>query len=47
MGAQMMSGNLKQKEWIGFNDQDIHHLSFPYPWELNNESGESFFFKKY
>ena len=45
MGAQMMSGNLKQKEWIGYEDKDIHHISFPYPWVLNNESGESFFLK--
>jgi 4-aminobutyrate aminotransferase-like enzyme len=45
MGAQMLSGNLKQKEWMGFEDKDIHHLSFPYPWVLNGESGESFFFK--
>jgi len=45
MGAQMMSGNLKQKEWMGFVDKDIHHLSFPYPWVLHGESGESFFFK--
>ena len=45
MGAQMMSGNLKQKEWVGYEDKDIHHLSFPYPWALNDESGESFFLK--
>jgi 4-aminobutyrate aminotransferase-like enzyme len=45
MGAQMLSGNLKQKEWMGFEDKDIHHLSFPYPSVLNGESGESFFFK--
>jgi 4-aminobutyrate aminotransferase / (S)-3-amino-2-methylpropionate transaminase / 5-aminovalerate transaminase len=45
MGAQMMSGNLKQKKWIGYKDKDIHHLSFPYPWVLNNESGKSFFLK--
>lgn len=45
MGAQMLSGNLKQKEWMGFEDKDIHHLSFPYPWTLNEESGESFFLK--
>jgi 4-aminobutyrate aminotransferase-like enzyme len=43
MGAQMMSGNLKQKEWVGFIDKDIHHLPFPYPWILKEESGESFF----
>lgn len=45
MGAQMMSGNLKQKEWIGYHDKDIHHLSFPYPWALKNETGETFFKK--
>lgn len=32
MGAQMMSYNPKQKEWIGYLDPDIHHLPFPYPW---------------
>lgn len=45
MGAQMMSGNVKQKEWIGFHDKDIHHLAFPYPWVLGSNSGESFFLK--
>jgi len=45
MGAQMMSGNAKQKEWVGYEDKDIHHLSFPYPWALHGESGESFFLK--
>lgn len=45
MGAQMMSGNLKQKEWIGYHDKDIHHLSFPYPWALKNDTGETFFKK--
>jgi len=45
MGAQMMSGNIEQKAWVGYEDKDIHHLSFPYPWVLNNESGESFFLK--
>ena len=23
MGSQMMSGNLKQKEWVGYEDKDI------------------------
>ena len=45
MGAQMMSGNIKQKEWVGFEDENIHHLSFPYPWVLNQDTGESFFLK--
>tara|TARA_B100000795_G_scaffold228219_1_gene184856 strand:+ start:1068 stop:2441 length:1374 start_codon:yes stop_codon:yes gene_type:complete len=45
MGAQMMSGNVQQKEWIGNLDLDIHHLSFPYPWTMGGQSGEAFFNK--
>ena len=32
MGAQMMSYNPQQKEWIGYLDPNIYHLPFPYPW---------------
>jgi hypothetical protein len=32
LGAQMMSYNPAQKEWIGFKDPNIYHLPFPYPW---------------
>jgi len=42
MGAQMMSGNIKQKEWIGYQDPNIHHLPFPYPWILKNTNPEQF-----
>tara|TARA_A100001015_G_C15011446_1_gene723297 strand:+ start:31 stop:1359 length:1329 start_codon:yes stop_codon:yes gene_type:complete len=42
MGAQMMSGNKKQKEWIGYHDRNIHHLPFPYPWKLKGTSSEKF-----
>jgi len=42
MGAQMMSGNKKQKEWIGYNDKNIHHIDFPYPWELKNITPKDF-----
>lgn len=42
MGAQMMSGNKKQKEWIGYEDKNIHHIDFPYPWELENISPKDF-----
>jgi 4-aminobutyrate aminotransferase-like enzyme len=42
MGAQMMSSNLAQREWIGFQDTDIHHIPFPYPWVLNGSSPEAF-----
>jgi len=42
MGAQLMSSNYAQRDWIGFQDQDIHHIPFPYPWVLNSESPEAF-----
>ena len=42
MGAQMMSSNLAQRDWIGFQDVDIHHIPFPYPWALNGASPEAF-----
>mgnify|MGYP001180001159 CR=1 FL=1 len=45
-GAQMMSGNLEQKKWIGNLDKDIHHLKFPYEWSLNGTSGKDFFEKQ-
>lgn len=32
LGAQMMSWNPSQKEWIGYLDPNIYHLPFPYPW---------------
>jgi 4-aminobutyrate aminotransferase/(S)-3-amino-2-methylpropionate transaminase len=42
MGAQMMSGNKKQKEWIGYKDKNIHHIDFPYPWKLENINPKDF-----
>ena len=42
LGAQMMSSNKSQREWIGFEDKDIHHIPFPYPWELKIKSGREF-----
>lgn len=42
MGAQMMSGNIKQKEWIGYHDPNIYHLPFPYPWALKKNSPRQF-----
>tara|TARA_Y100000389_G_scaffold169439_1_gene175737 strand:- start:41877 stop:43211 length:1335 start_codon:yes stop_codon:yes gene_type:complete len=42
MAAQMMSGNQKQKEWIGYHDKDIHHIAFPYPWLIKNKNEEEF-----
>ena len=42
MASQMMSGNDKQKEWIGYHDRDIHHIAFPYPWLIKNQNEEEF-----
>ncbi len=42
MAAQMMSGNVKQKEWIGFHDKDVHHIPFPYPWLIKKGNEEEF-----
>lgn len=42
LGAQMLSSNLAQREWIGYQDADIHHIPFPYPWAMAGMSGEAF-----
>ena len=42
LGAQMLSSNVPQKEWIGYQDQDIHYIPFPYPWNLGEKSGSQF-----
>lgn len=42
MASQMMSGNQKQKEWIGYHDNNIHHIPFPYPWIIKNGNEEEF-----
>jgi 4-aminobutyrate aminotransferase-like enzyme len=36
MGAQMMTGNEQAREWVGYQDPNIHHLNFPYPWDIDN-----------
>ncbi|SVC09275.1 uncharacterized protein METZ01_LOCUS262129, partial [marine metagenome] len=46
MGAQMMTGDLSARDWIGYQDPNIHHLPFPYPWEVNREQVQNFFNNK-
>ena len=46
LGAQMMSSNLSQRDWIGYQDADIHHIAFPYPWVLEGCSGEEFLLRE-
>ena len=36
LGAQMMTGSSSAREWVGYQDPNIHHLNFPYPWEVDN-----------
>ena len=38
LAAQMMSGNINQKKWVGYTDKNIHHLPFPYPWDLKKKN---------
>ena len=44
MGAQMLSSNLVQRDWIGYQDENIHHIPFPYPWTLGGEDPEAFLY---
>ena len=32
MGAQFMNGPSQGRDWIAYNDPNIHHINFPYPW---------------
>lgn len=43
MGAQLLSSNVKQKEWITDGGGDIVHLPFPLPWEVAENEGQEFF----
>jgi len=40
LGAQMMGGNPAVREWIGYEDPNIHRLPFPYPWDLKDGKGK-------
>jgi 4-aminobutyrate aminotransferase / (S)-3-amino-2-methylpropionate transaminase / 5-aminovalerate transaminase len=44
MGAQMMTGSMPAREWIGYEDPNIHHLPFPYPWEDGISDPKKFFY---
>ena len=44
VGAQLMTGNDKAKEWIGFEDPNIYHLPFPFPWSIESKNSEKFFY---
>lgn len=39
LGAQMLSNNERQREWIGYADPNIVHVPFPYPWDVSEGDG--------
>ena len=43
LGAQQLSNNQSQRDWIFSPDPDIHFLPFPYPWEISEKDGREFF----
>jgi 4-aminobutyrate aminotransferase-like enzyme len=45
MGAQMVGGKPKEKQWISWQHPDIINIPFPYPWVLEEKkmSGREFF----
>ena len=45
LGAQMMSWNPDQKNWIGYHDPNILHIPFPYPWDTVAMEDPKQFFK--
>jgi 4-aminobutyrate aminotransferase-like enzyme len=38
LGAQMLSGKPQERTWVGFQDPNIYHMPFPFPWDLENKS---------
>ena len=42
MGAHMMSHHVVENDWVGYQDPNIHHIRFPYPWGLAGKSGADF-----
>ncbi len=43
MGAQMMTGSEPARSWAGYQDPNIHHLPFPYPWTDGVEDPKALF----
>ena len=43
MGAQFLSSNREQSEWIGFEDPNTEHVPFPFLHEVDESEGPAFF----
>lgn len=39
MGAELLKGVPESSSWITSRDPDIHHMAFPYPWNVSGEDG--------
>ena len=46
MGAQLLSSNPGQRAWMGEINAEIHHIQFPFPWDVSEEDGGLFFEKE-
>lgn len=42
LASQMLSDNKAQKFWINYEQKDILHISFPYPWVLEGKNAIAF-----
>lgn len=42
LGAHMMSKRITEDDWAGYQDPNIHHIRFPYPWTLKGNCGAAF-----
>ena len=42
LGAHMMSKRVTENDWAGYQDPNIYHIQFPYPWKLHSDNGAAF-----
>ena len=42
MGAQLLSSNSVQKDWISNKNSETVQIPFPYPWKISEEAGAKF-----
>ena len=42
LGAHLMSQRVTVNDWAGYQDPNIYHIQFPYPWNLQGSSGAAF-----
>jgi len=47
MAAEMLKGDPSQSAWIGYQDPNMHHLPFPYPWTAKQTIDKSYDWAKH